>query len=76
MQPGKVDCVPLEPEDVMLLQNLIARHQVLTEAQGRYILDNWDAFLPHFIKVFPHEYKRVLEKAKDASREARQVVNG
>ena len=24
------------------------------------ILDNWSEMLPRFIKVFPHEFKRVL----------------
>ena len=24
------------------------------------ILNQWDATLPKFIKIFPHEYKRVL----------------
>ena len=32
---------------------------VLTQ-RARAILENWDATLPKFIKVFPHEYKRVL----------------
>ena len=26
----------------------------------KWILENWDAMLPKFVKVFPHEYKRVL----------------
>ena len=28
--------------------------------RARWILDNWDEMLPKFVKVFPHEYKRVL----------------
>ena len=32
-----------------------------TEAdQAQWILENWDTVLPKFVKVFPHEYKRVL----------------
>ncbi len=27
---------------------------------GKWILKHWDAMLPKFVKVFPHEYKRVL----------------
>jgi glutamate synthase (NADPH) large chain len=65
----------LLPEDVSLLQDLISRHAALTESpRARHILENWDALLPRFIKVFPHEYKRVLSQNKD--REARQVVHG
>jgi glutamate synthase (NADPH) large chain len=68
---------PLQPEDIKLLQDLIVRHHALTGSpRAQHILKNWDALLPHFIKIFPHEYKRVLEKNKDASREARQVVHG
>jgi hypothetical protein len=33
----------------------------LTESpRAKWILDNWETMLPKFIKVFPHEYKRVL----------------
>jgi glutamate synthase domain-containing protein 2/glutamate synthase domain-containing protein 1/glutamate synthase domain-containing protein 3 len=68
---------PLQPEDITLLQDLIGRHHTLTGSpRAQHILTNWDALLPYFIKVFPHEYKRALEKNKDASREARQVING
>ena len=28
--------------------------------QAKWILENWEATLPKFVKVFPHEYKRVL----------------
>jgi glutamate synthase domain-containing protein 3 len=72
-----VDLETLQPEDVTVLQDLISRHAALTGSpRARAILDNWDSFLPRFTKVFPHEFKRVLGKSKDASREARQVVNG
>jgi glutamate synthase domain-containing protein 3 len=48
-------------EDIALLHRLITRHAELTgSAQAKWILQNWDAMLPKFIKVFPHEYKRVL----------------
>ena len=28
--------------------------------RGKWILENWERMLPKFVKVFPHEYKRVL----------------
>jgi glutamate synthase domain-containing protein 3 len=28
--------------------------------RGQWILENWAEMLPRFVKVFPHEYKRVL----------------
>jgi glutamate synthase domain-containing protein 3 len=47
-----------------LLEFLIARHAELTGSpRARWILDNWETMLPKFIKVFPHEYKRVLGAA-------------
>jgi glutamate synthase domain-containing protein 3 len=30
-------------------------------ARGKAILDNWDAELPKFFKVFPRDYERMLE---------------
>ena len=57
--------VDLEPvthaRDIETLHHLISRHAELTGSpQAKWILDNWTATLPKFIKVFPHEYKRVL----------------
>jgi glutamate synthase domain-containing protein 3 len=43
------------------LKSLIERHVALTgSACGRGILENWEASLPFFIKVFPMEYRRAL----------------
>jgi glutamate synthase domain-containing protein 2/glutamate synthase domain-containing protein 1/glutamate synthase domain-containing protein 3 len=57
-----VDLEPLvDPKDVDLLRHWVARHLELTGGhRARWILENWYALLPKFIKVFPHEYKRVL----------------
>jgi glutamate synthase (NADPH/NADH) large chain len=57
--------VDLEPvtdrKDIETLLALITRHSEYTGSpQARWILGNWDATLPGFVKVFPHEYKRVL----------------
>ncbi len=51
----------IDPGDVETLQSLIFRHSELTGSpRAKWILNNWDAMLPKFVKVFPHEYKRVL----------------
>jgi glutamate synthase domain-containing protein 3 len=57
-----VDLEPLsDANDIGLVQLLIARHAELTGSpRAKWILDNWENMLPKFIKVFPHEYKRVL----------------
>jgi len=49
------------PEDADTLRYWIARHAEETgSTRANWILDNFDQFLPKFVKVFPHEYKRVL----------------
>jgi glutamate synthase domain-containing protein 3 len=57
-----VDLEPVtEEEDIAKLRQLIAKHAELTGSpQAKWILDNWETTLPRFVKVFPHEYKRVL----------------
>ncbi len=59
---ASVDLEPvIEPEDADLVVNLIQRHAELTgSARARMILGNWPEMQPRFIKVFPHEFKRVL----------------
>ncbi|MBI4165055.1 MAG: glutamate synthase large subunit [Acidobacteria bacterium] len=57
--------VDLEPvtkaEEIEALRKLIVRHGEYTGSpQAKWILANWDEMLPRFVKVFPHEYKRVL----------------
>jgi glutamate synthase domain-containing protein 3 len=50
-----------DPKDVQLVRDLITRHCELTRSRrARWILDNWPELLPRFIKIFPHELKRVL----------------
>ncbi len=57
--------VDLEPvtsaEEIELLRKLIVRHGEYTGSpQAKWILGNWDETFPQFVKVFPHEFKRVL----------------
>ncbi len=57
-----VDLEPvMETADIELLRSLIAKHFEYTGSpRAEWILENWSAMLPKFVKVFPHEYKRVL----------------
>ncbi len=63
-----VDLEPVVDEgDISTLKTLIARHVELTGSpRARWILLNFDDMLPKFVKVFPHEYKRVLGVARPA----------
>jgi glutamate synthase (NADPH/NADH) large chain len=62
-----VDLEPvLETQDAQLaeaklVRDLVTRHLELTASpRAAWILDNWSEALSRFIKVFPHEHKRVL----------------
>jgi glutamate synthase domain-containing protein 3 len=59
---ASVDLEPLDlAEDVVRVRGLLERHRDLTGSpRAAWILENWAESQPRFIKVFPHEYKRVL----------------
>jgi glutamate synthase domain-containing protein 3 len=63
---GGVDLEPVPDEDAGALFDLIARHVEFTGSpRGKWVLENWDQMLPRFIKIFPHEYRRVLRSRAD-----------
>jgi glutamate synthase domain-containing protein 2/glutamate synthase domain-containing protein 3 len=57
-----VDLEPLVQEaDVERVRALLERHRDLTGSpRAAWVLEHWADAQPRFIKVFPHEYKRVL----------------
>ncbi|MBN9660675.1 MAG: glutamate synthase large subunit [Acidobacteria bacterium] len=59
---ASVDLDPMtESHDVDMVRHLVEKHAELTGSpRARWILENWYAMLPKFVKVFPHEYKRVM----------------
>jgi glutamate synthase (NADPH/NADH) large chain len=61
-----VDLEPLVLEaDVAKVRNLLERHRDLTGSpRAAWILEHWADAQAKFIKVFPHEYKRVLGVAR------------
>jgi glutamate synthase (NADPH) large chain len=61
-----VDLEPLvDSEDIALLRGLLERHRDLTGSpRAAWVLEHWADAQPNFIKVFPHEYKRVLGVAR------------
>jgi glutamate synthase (NADPH/NADH) large chain len=51
----------LEDSDKRVLRDLITRHLEYTGSKrAQWILESWNDLLPSFVKVFPHDYKRVL----------------
>ena len=69
-----VDLEPLlDPQDVQVVRGLVSRHLELTwSRRAKWILDNWPEASTRFIKVFPHEFKRVL----GVSRSQRAYIPG
>jgi glutamate synthase domain-containing protein 3 len=61
------------------LKTMIKLHLEYTgSARAAYILDNWEASLPFFVKVFPMEYRRVMGKMtkEDEATEREEVQHG
>ncbi len=58
---GSVDLEALvEAADLQTVKDLVARHGRLTGSpRAKWIMEHWQDVLPRFIKVFPHEFKRV-----------------
>jgi glutamate synthase domain-containing protein 3 len=60
-----VDLEPVPAEDIDLLYAIVSNHVEATASpRGQWVLENWENMLPKFVKVFPHEYKRVLGVAR------------
>ena len=63
---GMVELFPVkEQKDILELKDLIEKHFKYTNssvAQG--ILKNWQESLGQFVKVYPKDYRRVLEEAE------------
>ena len=77
---ASVDLDPLTDDDVTLLHGLISKHAEVTQSpKAKWILESWEQMLPKFIKVFPQEYKRALERQRVlavAAQREEEVVHG
>ncbi|MGB0749698.1 MAG: glutamate synthase large subunit, partial [Magnetospiraceae bacterium] len=61
--------------DASRLKLLIENHMRYTNSgRAREILENWDAYLPKFVKVMPVEYRRALQEMQRAQ-ELEQAVS-
>ncbi len=58
-----VELFPLEDqEDLRIVTRMIERHVSYTDsALGRRVLASWDSLGPRFVKVYPLDYRRVIE---------------
>ena len=73
---GKVDIrSDMTRYDALRLRHLIEKHLRYTDSSlARTILDNWNAYLPRFVKVMPVDYRRALEQIKQSQNEAAQLA--
>jgi len=56
-----VDIEQLDIKDKEKARQLIEKHYEFTESpRAHLILDQWTQISEKFVKVFPHDYKRVL----------------
>jgi glutamate synthase (ferredoxin) len=54
-----------DAEEVESIKNMVFRHAEYTgSSRATEVLVQWDAWLPKFVRVIPHDYKRVLEAEK------------
>ena len=52
--------------DIARLRTLLQRHAKLTNSRrAGLILDQWQEYLPRFIKVLPIEYDKVLQRSME-----------
>jgi glutamate synthase (NADPH/NADH) large chain/glutamate synthase (ferredoxin) len=57
------DLTELDEADAIEVRSLVAEHVERTGSPvGQRVLDEFDALLPKFVKVFPADYRRVLEQ--------------
>ncbi|GJN18064.1 hypothetical protein PR202_gb05182 [Eleusine coracana subsp. coracana] len=63
-----------EEDDIITLKMMIEQHRRNTESVvAKTILSDFDNLLPKFVKVFPRDYKRVLESMKAEKAAAKQA---
>ncbi len=57
------DLEGLTEKDKNTIKNLVEEHVKETDSDlGKYLLQDFEENLKYFVKVFPRDYKKVLEK--------------
>jgi glutamate synthase (ferredoxin) len=61
--PEMVKLYPLEdPEEIELVRAMIRKHAEYTRSERSWqVLALWDELVPKFVKVYPNDYRRVIE---------------
>jgi glutamate synthase (ferredoxin) len=54
-----------DPEEIDLVESMIRRHANYTKSERAWkVLAMWEDLVPKFVKVYPNDYRRVLETQK------------
>ncbi len=73
---GMVDLFPVkDPKDILELRYLVEKHFKYTQSTvAESVIQNWEIALPQFIKVYPRDYRRVLEEAEGIKNEKIDLI--
>jgi glutamate synthase (NADPH/NADH) large chain len=67
MNRDMVDMDLLDDEDADWLRGIVTMHMELTgSVVAEHVLSSWHVNVDQFTKIFPKDYKRVLEAQRDA----------
>jgi glutamate synthase domain-containing protein 3 len=68
---GMVDLERLElDEDIDAVQSLLRKHIEATGSErAQWVLENWDRLQSKFVKVYPRDYRRVVEAQKQVQKQ-------
>jgi len=77
---GMVELFPVDHErDIRELKQLIEDHARYTDSSvAKRVLDNWTKTVPQFVKVYPTDYRWVVEQAAGAAAlpDEKELVSG
>jgi glutamate synthase (NADPH/NADH) large chain len=66
--PEMVDLDPMDDEDIQKLSLLLEKHTIATNSTvGKFILSDIENQRSNFIKVYPKDYKKVMQTQKNGS---------
>jgi len=72
-----VDIDPLIDTDFEILKNMLEQHAKYTRSSiAKRIIKNWKEEAFKFLKVFPIEFKRVLNQNLETQHTLKEVANG
>ena len=77
--PAMVDLeqMSVEDDDAGWLKQIITTHHEQTGSpRAAELLADWETQLPRFVRVFPHEYRRVLNERATKAEQEKEVAHG